>query len=81
MTNATKTVGGSIASAIFAIALTSTGSLGDPEAGQAPLGGYLIVWGICAGAALLAAFFLLLAPKQAFEGSSEVADGILLDPS
>lgn len=72
MTNATKTVGGSIASSIFAIALASTGSLGDPEAGHAPLEGYLVVWGICAAAAVLAAGFLLLANKADFEGVEEV---------
>ena len=48
MTNATKTVGGAIASAIFAIALTAAGSIEDPEEGQAPLSGYLTVWAICA---------------------------------
>ena len=39
MTNATKTMGGAIASAIFAIALSSTGSIQDPVKGQAPLHG------------------------------------------
>jgi hypothetical protein len=38
MTNATKTVGGAIASAIFAIALASTGSIADPEEGPRPAG-------------------------------------------
>ena len=51
MTNATKTVGGAIASAVFAIALAATGSLGDPTEGHAPLGGYLVVWSVCAVAA------------------------------
>ena len=55
MTNATKTVGGAIASAVFAIALASTGSLEDPAEGHAPLRGYLTVWAVCAVAALLAA--------------------------
>ena len=55
MTNATKTVGGAIASAIFAIALSATGSLDDPTEGHAPLSGYLTVWAVCAVAALLAA--------------------------
>ena len=55
MTNATKTIGGAIASAVFAIALTSAGSIEDLEKGQAPLSGYLTVWAICAVAALLAA--------------------------
>lgn len=69
MTNATKTVGGAIASSIFAIALATTGSLEDPAAGHASLSGYLVVWGICSGAALLAALALLLAPKKIFEGT------------
>jgi MFS family permease len=63
MTNATKTVGGAIASAIFAIALSSTGSIDDPVRGHAPLHGYLVVWSVCAAAALLAALALLLMPR------------------
>ena len=65
MTNATKTVGGAIASSVFAIALASTGSLEDPSAGHAPLGGYLTVWAVCALAALLAAAALLAMPRPA----------------
>ena len=65
MTNATKTIGGAIASSIFAIALASTGSLEDPTEGHAPLSGYLTVWAVCAAAALLAASSLLLMPKVA----------------
>jgi MFS family permease len=68
MTNATKTVGGAIASAIFAIALSSTGSIKDPVKGQAPLHCYLVVWSVCAGAALLAALALLLMPRPRVEG-------------
>ena len=63
MTNATKTMGGAIASAVFAIALSSTGSLEDPVKGHAPLHGYLVVWSVCAAAALLAALGLLLMPR------------------
>ena len=48
MTNATKTIGGAIASAIFAIALSATGSIDDPTEGHAPLSGYLTVWTVCA---------------------------------
>jgi MFS family permease len=55
MTNATKTIGGAIASALFAIALASAGSIDDPVEGQAPLSGYLTVWAVCAVAALAAA--------------------------
>jgi MFS family permease len=64
MTNATKTVGGAIASAVFAVALSSTGSIKDPVRGHAPLHGYLVVWAVCAAAALLAALALLLAPRN-----------------
>jgi MFS family permease len=63
MTNATKNVGGAIASAIFAIALSSTGSIKDPVRGHARLHGYLAVWSVCAAAALLAAVGLLLMPR------------------
>ena len=63
MTNATKTVGGAIASSIFAIALASTGSLKDPTEGHAPLSGYMTVWAVCALAALAAAAALTMMPK------------------
>lgn len=66
MTNATKTVGGAIASSIFAIALASTGSIDGPETGQAPLAGYLTVWAVCSVAALLAALALVAVPKSSF---------------
>jgi MFS family permease len=65
MTNATKTIGGAIASSIFAIALSSTGSLEEPVEGHAPLSGYLTVWTVCSVAALLAAVALTLMPKVA----------------
>lgn len=64
MTNATKTVGGAIASAVFAIALSATGSLDDPEEGHAALSGYLTVWAVCAVAALLAAVALTMLPRH-----------------
>ncbi len=65
MTNATKTVGGAIASSIFAICLASTGSIEEPVRGHAPLSGYLTVWAICAATALLAAVALWLMPREA----------------
>jgi MFS family permease len=77
MTNGTKTVGGAIASAIFAIALTATGSLEATSEKVAPLGGYMTVWAVCAGAALLAAVCLLAAPKHAFDGAETVLDEAL----
>jgi MFS family permease len=71
MTNATKTVGGAIASAVFAIALTATGSLEGPDTGKAPLSGYLTVWAVCAGAALVAAVVLLALPRQVAADAGE----------
>lgn len=59
MTNATKTVGGAVASAVFAIALASAGSIADPRYGHAPLSGYYVVWAVCAAAALVAGLSLL----------------------
>jgi MFS family permease len=64
MTNATKTVGGAIASSVFAIALAADGLELDEAA--APLSGYLTVWAVCSGAALLAALALVAAPRHAF---------------
>ncbi len=73
MTNGTKTIGGAVASAIFAIALTATGSLDATAEKVAPLSGYLIVWAVCASAALLAAAVLMVAPKHAFSDRPEAA--------
>ncbi|MDO9456630.1 MFS transporter [Nocardioides sp.] len=70
MTNATKTIGGAIASSVFAIALASAGSIDDPVEGHAPLSGYLTVWSICAAAALVAAAVLALTPRP---GESQVS--------
>ncbi|MFT4287716.1 MFS transporter [Nocardioides sp.] len=58
MTNAAKTLGGAIASAVFAIALAGHGISG-PEEGHASLSGYLVVWGVCAATALVAGLALL----------------------
>jgi hypothetical protein len=65
MTNTTKTIGGAIASSVFAIALASTGSIADAQAGHASLGGYLTVWAVCSLTALLAAASLVVVPRGA----------------
>jgi len=62
MTNTAKTVGGAIASALFAIALVLTGSIADSTR-PAPLSGYLTVWGISAAAALAAAVVLFVSRR------------------
>lgn len=79
MTNTTKTLGGAIASAVFAIALSATGSIDVEAAGHAPLSGYLTVWAVCAGSALLAAVSLLLVPRTAFADPVE-AVAAAIDP-
>ncbi len=72
MTNTTRTLGGAIASALFAIALVTTGSLSSDAADvHAPLSGYLWVWAICAVAALLAAAALLVVPRGSFADPAE----------
>ncbi|WP_435198443.1 MFS transporter [Janibacter sp. GS2] len=73
LTNATKTVGGCVASALFAVALASTGSISDPAAGHAPMSGYLTVWGICSGSALVAAVVLSRLPTADREFSLTAA--------
>ena len=50
----------------MAIALAATGSLEGAEVGAAPLSGYLTVWAICSGTALVAALSLLVVPRGAF---------------
>ncbi len=66
MTNTTKTIGGAIASAIFAIALASTGSLDQDKLGHAPLSGYITVWLVCSLTAVVAAICLTATPRDAF---------------
>ncbi|RFU88488.1 MFS transporter [Streptomyces triticagri] len=64
MTNAAKTIGGTVATSVFAIVLSATGSLDELTEGYAPLSGYLTVWSTCGAAALLAGLTLLLLPRS-----------------
>lgn len=66
MTNTTKTIGGAISSAVFAIALSATGTIDTEGNVRAPLEGYLTVWAVCAVSALLAAVALCLVPAATF---------------
>jgi MFS family permease len=77
LTNTTKTVGGSFASAIFGIVLVQ----GAVEAAgtAASLSGYLVVWAVCGGGALIAAILLFFVPKLAFS-DSEVAPEVVEEP-
>jgi MFS family permease len=73
LTNTTKTIGGSFASATFAIVLASTGIVFAAK--EVPsLGGYLLVFSICGCGALVAAVLLFLVPKLAFADVETVDD-------
>ncbi|MFT4122853.1 MAG: MFS transporter [Microbacteriaceae bacterium] len=61
MTNTTKTIGGSFSSSVFGIVL-ATGAGGV----AASLTGYLTVWAVCGGGALVAAVLLFFVPRLAF---------------
>ncbi len=65
LTNTTKTIGGSFASAVFAIVLF-LGAGQAVTATASSLGSYLIVFTICGVGALVAAVLLFLVPKLAF---------------
>ncbi|MFE7845988.1 MFS transporter [Microbacterium sp. NPDC057407] len=65
LTNTTKTIGGTFASAVFGVVLAAgAGAVASETA--ASLGGYLTVWAICAAGGFLAAILLLFVPKVAF---------------
>lgn len=64
LTNTTKTIGGSFASAVFGIVL-ATGVV-SAAGTAASLTGYFTVWAICGAGALLAAVLLFFVPKLAF---------------
>jgi MFS family permease len=64
LTNTTKTIGGSIASAVFGVVLL-TGAA-TVTATAASLFGYMLVWTICGVGALVAAVLLFFVPKLAF---------------
>jgi len=65
LTNTTKTIGGSFASAVFAIVLVSTAVTQTASS----LLDYLTVFTICGGGALVAAILLFMVPKLAFADS------------
>ncbi|MES2093887.1 MAG: MFS transporter [Actinomycetota bacterium] len=70
LTNTTKTIGGSFASAIFGIVL-AMGVLAAATSTASSLSGYLTVWIVCGVGALVAAVLLFFVPKLAF---ADVAD-------
>jgi MFS family permease len=76
LTNTTKTIGGSFASAVFGVVLIAGASSVATTA--ASLVGYLVVWTICGLGALIAAVLLFFVPKLAF---ADVEDELLPDVS
>ena len=74
LTNTTKTIGGSFASAIFAIVLAAGVATAATSTASSLLG-YMTVFTICGVGALVAAVLLFLVPKLAF---ADVEDEILL---
>jgi len=65
LTNTTKTIGGSFASAIFGTVL-AMGVLSAAASTASSLSGYLTVWIICGVGALVAAVLLFFVPRLAF---------------
>lgn len=70
LTNTTKTVGGTMSSAVFGVVLAG-GAGAAVAATAAPLAGYLTVWAICAAGGFAAAVLLFFVPKVAFADSAE----------
>ncbi len=68
LTNTTKTIGGTFASATFALALASgvTSTLEGGEGTAGSLSGYVTVWTVCGVTAVVAALCLVVIPRLAF---------------
>jgi predicted MFS family arabinose efflux permease len=69
LTNTTKTIGGSIASAVFGVVLLAGGAAVTATA--ASFVGYVLVWTICGVGALVAAVLLFFVPRLAFSDPDE----------
>lgn len=68
LTNTTKTIGGTFASAVFGVVLAvGAGTVASRTA--ASLGGYMAVWAVCAAGGFLAVALLFFVPKVAFADS------------
>lgn len=71
LTNTTKTIGGSFASAVFAIVLAA-GAVHAVTETASSLTSYLTVFAICGGGAFVAAVLLFFVPKLAFADPIEL---------
>ncbi|HWM34444.1 MAG TPA: MFS transporter [Pseudolysinimonas sp.] len=76
LTNTTKTIGGSFASAVFGIVL-ATGTVAGVGA-IASYAGYLTTWVICGVTALICAIVLFFVPRLAFQ---DVEEDLLVESS
>ncbi|MEV7694216.1 MFS transporter [Microbacterium sp. NPDC089189] len=72
LTNTTKTIGGTFASAVFGVVLAAGAGAVAVET-AASLGGYLTVWIVCAVGGFAAATVLVFVPKVAFADSEAPA--------
>jgi ABC-type amino acid transport system permease subunit len=79
LTNTTKTIGGSFASAIFGIVL-AMGVATVAVSTASSLSGYLTVWIVCGAGALVAAVLLFFVPKLAFADVADAEPGVLEIP-
>ncbi|MDQ1596929.1 MAG: hypothetical protein QOI70_353 [Microbacteriaceae bacterium] len=70
LTNTTKTIGGSFASAVFGIVLAA-GVLTAAAGTASSLLGYMTVWVVCGVGALIAAVLLFFVPRLAFADAVE----------
>lgn len=73
LTNTTKTIGGSFASAVFGVVLLA-GAASAVTATAASLAGYMVVWLVCGLGALAAAVLLFFVPKLAFADVADVVE-------
>ena len=73
LTNTTKTIGGSFASAIFGIVL-AMGVITVAASTASSLSGYMTVWTICGVGALVAAVLLFFVPKLAFADADDAPE-------
>lgn len=73
LTNTTKTIGGSVASAVFGIVL-ATGAVSGVGA-IASYAGYLTTWVICGATALVCAIVLCFVPRLAFADAEPESAG------
>lgn len=80
LTNTTKTIGGSFASAVFGIVLAA-GVVAVATSTASSLSGYMTVWAICGVGALVAALLLFFVPKLAFADTADTEPEAVLTES